>query len=93
MILHIESRPNTNISNKKNRIVMNAEEQKQIEKNLQEKVFKTLNEASEVITYFGAYNDGKGFQDDVLLGILEDLRQSRHILEDYFEELNDTSAK
>lgn len=72
---------------------MNAEEQKQIEKKLQEKVFKTLNEASEVITYFGAYNDGKCFQDDVLLGILEDLRQTRHILEDVFEEQNEASAK
>lgn len=72
---------------------MNTEEQKQIEKKLQDKVFKTLNEASEVITYFGAYNDGKGFQDDVLLGILEDLRQTRHILEDVFEEQNEASAK
>lgn len=72
---------------------MNAEEQKQIEKKLQEKVFKTLNEASEVITYFGAYNDGKGFQDDVLLGILEDLRQTRHILEDVCEEQNEASTK
>ena len=72
---------------------MNIEEQKQIEKKLQDKVFKTLNEASEVITYFGAYNDGKGFQDDVLLGILEDLRQTRHILEDVFEEQNEASAK
>ena len=62
-------------------------------KQTQEKVFAALNDATEVVTYFGANNDGRAFQDDVILGILEELRQAKYILQEVFGTPNEINEK